>query len=170
MSLPLVYALCDDVRVAETLAVLLESDYDCRWLTDLGERPSSPLPPPALVLDARGSRPRSRRAPMSQVRWPGVPLVRMNLLDHFDPIAARRAVADAVRGDLPGTYLRAAVEAGTLPVAHDLKPRLVAAKCLLALAREEGSAARFPWPPLLQEQLVAILTYAEQLGVASSGR
>ncbi len=149
-----VYGLCDSDSVAETLAVLLERDCDYHRITraTLADEWAT-LPRPSLLVDARGRR--SGRTHALPQRWPGLRVLRLDLLAHFDPVAARRSVVRALRDTTDAERLREAIGSVAGPLSAAVKSRLVATRCLLAIGRDSGQTA-VPWLPLVREQCLAI--------------
>ncbi|MBI4515892.1 MAG: hypothetical protein HY699_08770 [Deltaproteobacteria bacterium] len=165
---PRIYALCDNERVAETLAVLLGPECDFRWIapTDAAPEADSPLPRPALLLEARARRHQARAA-SAEYRWPGLRVLRVNLQVTLDPVAARRAIAAALAEANAALELVEVVNGMAALLAAEVKPRLVAARCLLALTRNHRAESRRPWAALLSEQFAAISEYVDRLAAAS---
>jgi hypothetical protein len=154
-----VYGVCESERVAETLAVLVEPNFEFRWLTPLTVDPRQ-WPRPALVIDARRQRP--VKEPFPARVWPGVPSLRLELADTFDPAATQQAIAQAL-------HETESVERPRLTALHaiatDLKPRLIAVRLLTAMARHSARRATSSWRDLLRRQLQSLCDTVERLGL-----
>jgi len=157
MVQPRVYAVSESEPVAETLAIMLEPACDYRWIPVGEDGGLVSLPRPALLIDAC-THPRGReRATAVLQHWPGVPTLRLDLLNRPDPNAARRAVAAALDDAGAPQRLDDAIRAAVGTLHADLKPRLVAARILLVIAARQSELSRQPaWRTLCREQLLAI--------------
>ncbi|HVN84729.1 MAG TPA: hypothetical protein VMW17_07790 [Candidatus Binatia bacterium] len=160
--LPRAYALTESDRVAETLAVILESACEVCWLHPRRERTSSPLPRPAVVIDART--PSNQRADDALANWPGVPTIRLDVSPQSSPIATRAAITEILsrRRSMPevAEIVRAIANEDYLHLRH----RLVALRCLLALApSDDDGLPASTWRTLCREQVAAIVERSGEL-------
>ncbi len=160
-----VYGMCDNERVAETLAVLVEPDYEFHWLTPLRGDPGS-WPRPALVVDAR--RRRSPREPSPARWWPGVRSVRLELADTFNPAAAQREIADALRAPGSAEGLRLTVAGALHAIAAELKPRLTAVRIVVTTAQHFPEPDISSWRDLLRHQMRGLADAVKRLGLAGN--
>lgn len=161
MQPPRVYAVCESESVAETLAILVEPHGQFRWLDGLSGEPRQ-LPPPALLIDAR-SRPSSidPRLPW----WPGVRSLRLNVAASFSPTEAQFAIAGALRAAGGPDAIEQAVDTLVGGIALVLRPRLAAARCLVAMVERRDTSADPSWRELLRQQLDGIAVSAERVGI-----
>ncbi|HUI25371.1 MAG TPA: hypothetical protein VL403_04735 [Candidatus Kryptonia bacterium] len=157
MNRPRVYAVSESERIGETLAILLDPTCDYRWLRDEGNGPLPSLPPPALLIDARAQPHRRVRASAALRHWPGVRTLTLDLLGRPDPVAAQTAVLTALRDTRTAPPIGDVIHHIAAGLHADLKPRLVAARALLAVATRQPDLIRHAaWRALCREQLFAI--------------
>ena len=153
---PRVYAVGESERIGETLAILLESTCEYRWLGAHADEPHASLPPPTLVIDARVHADAERPSDASQ-HWPAAKTVRIDLTARPDPVAVQSEIAHALVNTSTPVPIGDAIRLATTDLAIQLKPRLVAARALLAVASREPDITRGSmWRALCREQLHAI--------------
>ena len=163
MHPPHVYAVCESECVAETLAILVEPHGHFRWLDGLSGEPPQ-WPPPALLIDAR-SQPCSMDPRMTW--WPGVRSLRLNVADSFSATEAQLAIASALREAGGGGALEQSIDTLVRGIVLALRPRLAAARCLIAMVERRDASADAAWRKLLREQLDGIAACAERFGVGA---
>lgn len=97
--------------------------------------------------------------------WPGVRSLRLNVADSFSATEAQLAIARALREAGGVDALEQSVDLLVGGIVLALRPRLAAARCLIAMAERRDASADAAWRKLLREQLDGIGACAERFGV-----